>query len=536
MPENHQQPASDSRDWARSLVRPLSRRYLFVLASVAALVLLDQAILQPLLVQLNFSAPAINLAGRQRMLSQKITKDVLALAAMDDSDARDSRRNDLRVALEQWTAAHQALLDGDRAKGVRPLSEPIARSLRDVEPAFAAIRLTAKEIAADASSSDVPGAGPAVPVILNQEPIYLRGMEAVVSMLEESAKAKVSWLRGCGMAAMMTVILLLLGVHFHVLRPAANLIRSQVEELAASDARHRRLAQMLREARDTLEFRVLERTSELSAANRALEREMAERRAVESRMRELSADLAHASRVTALGQLATGLAHEINQPLAAVANYAGTLELALHRAGTKGEEPRQLVAQIKQTALRAGAIVRRMRNFVRRGEGQASEVDLNDLIREVSDLCEPELRDASVRLVRDLAPRPAMVLADSVQIQQVLVNLIHNAIQAMAASPARDRALRISTELGPLDARVTVADSGPGFPPGDIPSCFQSFFSTKPEGLGMGLAISRSIIEQHQGCIWSENRECGGAVVGFSLPHLHANDPSADQHPHCVCG
>jgi two-component system sensor kinase FixL len=535
MPENHH-PTSDSQDWARSLVRPLSRRYLLVLASVAALVLVDQAILQPLLVQLNFYAPVINLAGRQRMLSQKVTKEVLALVATDDVEARVSRRKELLGAIEQWTAAHRALLDGDRTKGVQPVGASIAAAMHQVEPAFAAIRTAASEIAADRLLSGVSGTSPSVAVILDQEPVYLRGMETVVAMLEESAKARVAWLRGCGMIAMMAVIMLLAGVYFLVLQPAAILIRGQVEKLASSDTRHRRLAEMLSEARDTLEMRVAERTSELIAANVALEREMAERQAAELRMRELSTELAHASRVTALGQLATGLAHEINQPLATVANYAGTLELTLERVCPTEDEPRQLVAQIKHAALRAGAIVRRMRNFVRRGGVQASQVDLNELVREVSELCRPELRDANVQLTLDLALRPVLVLADAVQIQQVLLNLIHNAIQAMASTPVLERALRISTELGPLEVGLTVADSGPGFPSENVQICFQSFFSTKPEGLGMGLAISRSIIEQHQGRIWSENRECGGAVVGFSLPHLHAHDTSTKQHAHCVCG
>ncbi len=517
------------------MVRPLSRRYLLVLASVAALVLVDQAILQPLLVQLNFYAPVINLAGRQRMLSQKVTKEVLALAATDDGEARNSRRQELLGAIEQWTAAHRALLDGDRAKGVQPVGASIVAAIHEVEPAFAAIHTAASE-AADRSLSDVSGMNPSVAVILNHEPAYLRGMETVVAMLEESAKVRVAWLRWCGMIAMTTVIVLLVGVYFLVLQPAANLIRGQVEELSASDRRHRVLAEMLSEARETLELRVAQRTSELVAVNVELEREMAERRAAELRMRELSAELAHASRVTALGQLATGLAHEINQPLATVANYAGTLELALERVCPTEEEPRQLVVQIKHAALRAGNIVRRMRNFVRRGGVQASQVDLNDLVREVCELCRPELRDANVQLTLDLVPRPVLVLADAVQIQQVLVNLIHNAVQAIASSPAPNGALRISTEVGPLEAAVAVFDSGPGLPLEIIENCFQPFFSTKPDGLGMGLAISRSIVEQHQGRIWSENRESGGAVVGFSLPHLHAHDTSTDQHTHCLCG
>jgi C4-dicarboxylate-specific signal transduction histidine kinase len=338
------------------------------------------------------------------------------------------------------------------------------------------------------------------------------------------------------MLAMAAVLFLLVGVQAYVMRPAANLIRRQVEDLVASDSQHRRLAEMLREAHDTLELRVAERTCALRAVNQALGREMAERQAAESRMRELSAALAHASRVSALGQLATGLAHEINQPLATVANHAGTLELTLDRDGADRSEARKLVLQVKQAALRAGAIVRRMRDFARRGHVQVSPLDLNDLVEEVIALCGNELANGSVALQLDLEPRPIVVSADAVQIQQVLVNLIHNAIQAMDGCPVPKRRLRITTALGRDEVNVSVADSGRGFDPGALASCFQSFFSTKPDGLGMGLSISRFIIEQHQGRIWSENRECGGAVVGFSLPHLTSNEFSTDQRAQCVCG
>ena len=177
-----------------------------------------------------------------------------------------------------------------------------------------------------------------------------------------------------------------------------------------------------------------------------------------------------------------------------------------------------------------------MRNFVRRGTAQPSRVDLNNLVYEVSELCRPELRDANVQLTTEYAPRPSVILADAVQIQQVLVNLIHNGISAMATTTISERTLRISIDVGPAEVCVSVLDSGPGLPPEIIDNCFQPFFSTKPEGLGMGLAISRSIIQQHQGRIWSENRESGGAVVGFSLPRLHAHDTSTEQHPHCLCG
>jgi two-component system, LuxR family, sensor kinase FixL len=528
-------PTKDSQGWASALVRPLSRRYLSVLASVAALVLVDQAILQPMLIHLNFYAPVINLAGRQRMLSQKVTKEVLALVATDESETRAGRRDKLLRTLEQWTAAHHSLLEGDPAKGIHPVAPSVAAAMHRVEPAFRAMRAAASEIASGESQVVSPNASQGVAIILEQDPIYLRGMEQVVAKLEKSAQVRVAWLRGCALIAMLTVIVLLVAVYFFVLQPAANLIRRQVERLADSEAQHRLSAEQLSAARDELELRVAQRTYELSEANVALEREMADREVVELRMRELSTELAHASRVTALGQLATGLAHEINQPLATVSNYAGTLELTLERQLPGDQEARLLVSQIKQAALRAGAIVRRMRSFVRSGV-PTTQVGLNELLREVAELCQPEMHQANVHLMLHLTPRSTLISADALQIQQVLVNLIQNAIQAIVASAAPQRELRVTTDVASNEVCVTVADSGPGFPAGGVEKCFESFYSTKSEGLGMGLAISRTIIQQHQGRIWSENREAGGALVGFSLPLLEAHDSSTDECTHRVCG
>lgn len=167
---------------------------------------------------------------------------------------------------------------------------------------------------------------------------------------------------------------------------------------------------------------------------------------------------------------------------------------------------------------------------------QKTPVELNELVRGVSELCRHELQQAKVLLAMDLAAQPVLVAADALQIQQVLVNLIQNAVQAIASSRAADRVLSIRTDIGPNEATVTVVDTGPGFAAGGVEKCFESFYSTKPDGLGMGLAISRSIIQQHQGQIWSENHESGGAVVGFSLPLLHLHDISTEQHAHRICG
>ncbi len=164
-------------------------------------------------------------------------------------------------------------------------------------------------------------------------------------------------------------------------------------------------------------------------------------------MQRLSGELAHASRVTALGQLATGLAHEINQPLATIVNYAGTCELLLEQELPGNAKSRQAVMEMKQAASRAGAIVLRMRNFVRPGPGQAAAEELNDLTREVLELCRPELLRADVELSLELPAAATPVFVDALQIQQVLVNLIQNAIQAMRDGAAPQRRLRLRTSI-----------------------------------------------------------------------------------------
>ncbi|REK09052.1 MAG: hypothetical protein DWQ37_19530 [Planctomycetota bacterium] len=520
------------------LVRLLSGRYLWALLAVASLAVVDEAIIQPQLVRLNLYAPAINVAGRQRMLSQKIAKNALALATRSGDGARADRREQLLKAVYEWNTAHRGLLSGSVALGLEPIAdERTAAALLALEPRLEAIRTAAHTIA-DTSPDDTDhdaAIQAALDTILSEEPQYLEGMERVVGMLEVSAGRQVDFLRWCGMAAMLAALGLLVAVYFVVLRPALNLIRQQITKLADSESRHREMAELLTEARDELESRVAERTSELVAANRALEGEIAERQAAESRMRELSGELAHASRITALGQLATGLAHEINQPLASITNYADVLELSAENGTFDAETTASTIARLKRAALRAGQIVRSMRNFVRAGGGQRSVVELNALVREVCDLCRPQLEQAQVQWSVDLAVGEIIVEADPLEIQQVVVNLVQNAAQAVAACDREDRHVDIRTCVEGHNATVEVADTGPGFGTAGAEESFAPFFSTKPEGLGMGLSISRTILERHDGRLWGRNRAGGGAVVGFQLPLATEHEQHVSTSNDCIC-
>lgn len=515
------------------LVRSLARRYLFVLLAVACLVMVDQAIIQPQLVRLNLFAPAINVAGRQRMLSQNIAKHSLALAAQPRVPAAAARRERLKSLVDQWEAAHQGLLEGSVALGLEPLADaPAASALRALEPAMISIRSAALALAE--SEMYAPAQQAALETILSAEPRYLHGMEQVVEMLTTAAGRRVDFLRAAGIGLMIVALALLAGAYAVVVRPALGLIRRQIAGLARSEARHRRLSALLEQSRHELELRVTQRTAELLAANRTLRHEIAERAAAERRTHALSEALAHASRVTALGQLATGLAHEINQPLATIANYADVLELAADAGSADRNETRETVAQLKRAALRAGQIVRRMRNFIQRTSGAAHPVEVNPLVREVCELCRPQLKQAEVRLGVELTEAPTFVLADALEIQQVLVNLVQNAVQALEECPSERREIQLRSYLDSEQVHVELADTGPGFR-GKVAEAFAPFVTSKPEGLGMGLAITRTILDRYHGRLWGRDRDRGGAVVGFSLPLATTHECSACTPADCVC-
>jgi C4-dicarboxylate-specific signal transduction histidine kinase len=287
----------------------------------------------------------------------------------------------------------------------------------------------------------------------------------------------------------------------------------------------------LQEAHDDLELRVRERTRELTESHCALEREIGERRFAEERNRQLQTELAHASRVTSLGQLATGLAHEINQPLCAIANFAEALSLMV-----EGHEPeiRTTAGRIRDASLRAGQIVGRMRNFLKPKSAQRVPETLNPLIDEVLAICSSELKLRAVDVKCALQEiDQVLVSVDSIQIQQVLINLVQNAIQAMSSSSG-PRVLRILGTVDGTRVNIAVEDTGPGFPADMLGPEFAPFRTTKESGLGMGLSISRSLIVAHEGDLWIENLDPRGARISFTLPKI--DEFAQLPHTHCLCG
>ena len=509
---NDRRPKSPETDAlsTNSVVRQLAGRYLFVLIAVAALVVVDQAVVQPLLVQLNAFAPAINVAGRQRMLSQKLTKASLEFDVARDEATRTLRRDELRSSLQQWTAEHTALLDGDRRLGIQPIRSPeLTRQWKQLEPNFRAMVAAASDLLRpDAMVSR------SVAAIVEHEAKFLPTMDRIVKLMEDEAARAVARLRMFALAISATVILLLLGLGWFVIRPATRTIRGQVDEL---------------------ESRVALRTRELSSALASLQHEIHERQLAENRNQRLAAQLTHAERVATMGHLTAGLAHELNQPLAAIANYTDACEVILEERPASDMRIGQWVHQAKRAALRAGQIVRRMRNFVQPNAAAVADVDVNALVAEVVELCRTEATHAGVEVRLELSAVSDQVCVDAIQIQQVLVNLVQNSIQAMRETNDEPRELVLQTSTDGSSVRVDVLDSGPGFASTDPDAAFAAFHTTKADGLGIGLAICRSIVELHRGTIWAESRPGGGAQVSFSLP-LAATYAERDRsHSDCVC-
>ncbi|MET0105502.1 MAG: PhnD/SsuA/transferrin family substrate-binding protein [Sedimenticola sp.] len=248
-------------------------------------------------------------------------------------------------------------------------------------------------------------------------------------------------------------------------------------------------------------------------------RDISERKQAEEEARQHQMDLAHVARLSTMGEMASGIAHEINQPLTAIATNAHACIRMLEAGGEKNERIADVVEKIGAQAERAGEIIRQLRQFVRKEQPQLSAVNLNELIDEVVTLLKPEARRADVRIELDLEQEISTVLAQHIQIDQVILNLARNAIEAMQDMTAGDRVLTITTRQGGKNAViVTVADTGPGLSEEVREQVFNPFVTTKPSGMGLGLSISQGIIDAHKGRLYVDSNPGEGAVFRFMLP------------------
>lgn len=238
----------------------------------------------------------------------------------------------------------------------------------------------------------------------------------------------------------------------------------------------------------------------------------------EEALRQAQAELAHANRVMLVGEMTASIAHEINQPLTGVVANAGTASRYLAAQKPNMEEARHYLGLVARDGKRAAEVIGRIRALVKKMPARKDLLDVNEAVREVIALTQNESQRHSVKLETRLSSGLPLVPADRIQLQQVILNLIVNAIEAMTEVGDRTRELAVSSGTESNDVFVEVSDSGPGVDPANLDRLFKSFFTTKPEGMGMGLSISRSIVEAHGGRLSAMPNEPHGVVFRLTLP------------------
>jgi PAS domain S-box-containing protein len=246
------------------------------------------------------------------------------------------------------------------------------------------------------------------------------------------------------------------------------------------------------------------------------------------RLRKLETDLAHINRVSMLGELAASIAHEVNQPLSGIVSNGSACLRFLARDTPNLEEVREAVRDIVRDGKRAGEIIARIRALTKRAATPREKLDLNETIREILALIRDEASKKGVITRTQFADDLSPVSGDRVQLQQVLLNLVMNAVEAMSSVDKRPRGLAIETRnIDPDQVQVTVEDSGVGLDPSTIARIFDPFYTTKPGGMGMGLSISRSILQAHSGRLWATVNDGPGTSFHFTLPKYHDEESEA---------
>jgi two-component system, LuxR family, sensor kinase FixL len=479
------------------VVEVLGRKYRLALLVVASLVLGNQVLVQPYLMQLTTDAPLINVAGRQRMLSQRLAKAALALG--EGGAAAKIYLAEMKEVLARWSAAQDQLVRrGATSSWIGRSNAAVRDELKGLDPYYMKIRDAAERViwAGAGDQPDMAAVRQGLAVILDNEAEYLRRMDQVVGLYESEARDRVADLGRVGWTVTGLILATLAGIGALIFRPAASLIRRQIAEL--------------RQARDELEVRVRERTLELEVAA--------------ERQRALIEQFSHVARTTTIGEMASGLAHELNQPLGAIANYAEGCLVELAAPAPALNEIRTALERLLATTLRAGQIIDRIRKFVTRHELRRERFEPNRIVEDVHEILQDEARERGVTMQLDLAPDLPYLCGDPVQIQQVLVNLVRNAFEAVAAQVRQPMLVMQTERAADGGVEFAVIDNGEGIAPETLDRVFDAYFSTRAGGLGMGLAICRTLIEAHQGRIAVTSCPGVRTTFLFELPASSSDD------------
>jgi signal transduction histidine kinase len=246
--------------------------------------------------------------------------------------------------------------------------------------------------------------------------------------------------------------------------------------------------------------------------------EQRRRRHAEVQSRQRMSELAHVNRFSTAGELTATIAHEINQPLGSIHTNAETLELMLKSSPLDLDEIKAIVTDIRRDDARANEVILRVRSQLKKAPLETKDADLNDIVRETIDFLSALAIARQVQMRTSATPSSLPIRGDRIQLQQVILNLVVNAMDAMANVPMSERKMLISTTRFDDIAEVAISDAGPGIPSDKFREVFEPFYSTKTSGMGMGLSIARTIVEAHDGQIWAENLPSGGAFVRVKLP------------------
>lgn len=283
-------------------------------------------------------------------------------------------------------------------------------------------------------------------------------------------------------------------------------------------ARERNAAMSLVHAHDQLDLKI----HELEKSNETLQAEIAARTRAEAELDQLRSELAHVTRVMMLGELAASIAHEISQPLAAIVIDSSSGRRSLDVPTPDIAQARQALARINKDGNRAAAVIDRIRTLAKKSPIQMTRIDVNEIILSIVAVTRSEIERRRIALRTDLDENLPAAQGDRVQLQQIVLNLMMNAVEAMAASETRDLLVRSRT-AGTKAVVVSVCDSGPGLDANQVERLFEAFYTTKPNGMGMGLAICRSIIRTHRGRLTARTNEPRGAIFDVELPTERAD-------------
>jgi len=320
-------------------------------------------------------------------------------------------------------------------------------------------------------------------------------------------------------ASVATAGLLVLLLPQALALPSPAQLRAANDKLEGEIVERRRAEAALAAARDELEVRVQERTAELAGANDALRDEIDRRQKANQDLSKLQTELAHVVRVTTMGELAASIAHEVNQPLTAIITNANACLRWLAGDRPNLEEARESVARIRRDGKRAAEVVRRVRALLKKDTPQVAPQDVNELIREVLALVDDALLARRVSVELELMEGMSTVPGDRVQLQQVILNLVMNGVEAMNDVTDRPRMLVVHSRLrGANEVEISVHDCGVGIDAANMERLFDPFYTTKSSGMGMGLSVSRSIVESHGGRLWASANVGPGTTFHFTLP------------------